>query len=175
MDLRPDRTRLQLFAEAFRIWLPIIISLCAISLTVFQAVQARRHTRLSVQPRLDWSVTVDHAGSITYSLQNSGFGPAILTRLDLLVDGKVVGPDGLDTCARISHLLGRDDPAVWQASCFDMEQDFVIRAGDRTTIYASHLQPGAIGPGHALTAPEYLRITARGRYCSFYEDCWTLE
>lgn len=175
MDLFPDRTRRQLFLEAFRTWVPIIVSLCAISLTVFQAVQARRHTRLSVQPRVEWSVVIDDHGDIDYSLVNNGFGPAILTSLDLRIDGALVGPDGPETCARINTLLGRDDPTLWQTGCFDMEGEMVIRAGDQLRIYASHRMPGTPGLGHPVGRADYLRLTPVGRYCSFYDDCWTLE
>lgn len=174
MDFRPDRTRVTLFLEAFRTWVPIIVSLCAISLTVFQAVQSRRHTRLSVQPRVDWTIQIDDEGDIDYSLVNNGFGPAILTRLDLRIDGVVVGPDGLETCARISAMLGRD-PALWKTSCFDMEGDLVIRAGDRVRIYGSNRLPGNPGLGRPVTRDDYARLTPVGRYCSFYDDCWTLE
>ena len=73
-----NEVRWRLYAEAVRTWLPIIISLCAISLTIYQAYTTRRHTRLSVQPRLGWR-SIDDRRRDTYSLVNDGFGPAILT------------------------------------------------------------------------------------------------
>ena len=54
--------RWKLWAEAFRLWVPILVSLCAICLTVFQAMSTRRHTRLSVQPRLDWRIIETRPG-----------------------------------------------------------------------------------------------------------------
>ena len=98
------------------------MSLCAISLTVFQAAATRRHMRLSVQPRLGWLVNVDDRGAITYSLINNGFGPAVLTELTMLVDGEPVGPDGPATCAEVDRRLGREGDA-WDTACFDMEED----------------------------------------------------
>jgi hypothetical protein len=169
-----NATRWKLYAEAFRAWVPIVVSLCAISLTIFQAAATRRHMKLGVQPRVGWLVQIDGQGEITYSLINNGFGPAILTELNLKLDGEVVGPDGPATCAEVDRRLGREGDA-WDTGCFDMESDYVIRAGDTVVIYASRRAEGAPGLGRPLAAEEYLRLTPEGRYCSFYEDCWPLE
>jgi hypothetical protein len=135
-----DRVRWKQLAEAARTWLPIVVSLCAISLTIFQAYSTRRHARLSVQPRLDWTANLGPDGGIIHRLLNVGFGPAILDELQLALDGKVVGPDGPATFAEIDRRLA---PAP----------------------------PQAAPPGSA----DYLRLMPAGRYCSFYEECWTLE
>jgi hypothetical protein len=169
-----NEVRWKLYAEAVRSWLPVVISLCAISLTIYQAYNTRRHTRLSVQPRLDWSVTVDDGGAVTYGLVNNGFGPALLTELTLLLDGEPVGPDGPATCAELDRRLGREGDA-WSTACFDMEGEFVLRPADKVTVYASRQAEGASGLGRPLGPEEYLRVTAEGRYCSFYEECWALE
>jgi hypothetical protein len=167
--------RWRLYAEAFRAWVPIVVSLCAISLTVFQAMATRRHMRLGVQPRLDVTLELGRGGDMTYRLVNDGFGPAVLKRLDYMLDGEVVGPDGPATCAEIDRRLGRDDDAAWETACFDIEGDYVIRAGDAVVIYASHRVEGAAGLDRPLTPEEYLRFGAAGEYCSFYEECWSLE
>jgi len=173
MDPR-NEVRWKLYAEGVRTWLPLVISVCAISLTIYQAYNTRRHTRLSVQPRLDWSVEIDGDGQVTYGLVNNGFGPALLTELTLLVDGAPVGPDGPATCAEIDRLLGREGDA-WDTNCFDMEGEFVLRPADRVTVYASRKTEGAPGLDRPLAPEEYLRVTAEGRYCSFYEECWPLK
>jgi hypothetical protein len=169
-----NEVRWKLFAEVVRAWLPIVISLCAISLTIYQAYNTRRHTRLSVRPRLDWSVQVDRHGEVTYALVNDGFGPAVLTGITLLVDGEPIGPDGPATCVEINRRLAREADA-WETSCFDMEGDFVLRPGDSVTVYGSRRVEGAPGLGRPLGPEEYLRVTAEGRYCSFYEECWPLK
>jgi hypothetical protein len=171
-----NEVRWKLYAETVRTWLPIVISVCAISLTIFQAYSTRRHTRLSVQPRLDWTVNLGPDGGIAYSLVNDGFGPAILQSLNLELDGEVVGPDGPATCAEIDRRLGREGEA-WDTACFDMEGDFVIRAGNSVVVYESRRAAAAPDPAGAtpLAPEDYLRLMPEGRYCSFYDDCWTLE
>lgn len=173
MNGEENKVRWKLWAEAVRLWVPIVVSVSAISLTVFQAMSTRRHARLSVQPRLDWSVSVGMGGEVTYALVNDGFGPAILQRLDLQLDGETVGPDGPATCAEIDRRLGREGDA-WDTRCFDMEGDFVLRAGDTVVIYASQRAEGAPGLDQPLGPEEYLRLKPVGRYCSFYDDCWDL-
>jgi hypothetical protein len=169
-----NNVRWRLYAEAFRTWMPIVVSISAISLTIFQAMATRRHMRLSVQPRLDWTVQVQRGGAVTYSLTNDGFGPAVLTELALAVDGEIVGPDGPATCEEVDRRLGRESDA-WDTSCFDMEGEFVIRASDAVVIYASHPAEGAPGLASPVGPEAYLRLTPRGRYCSFYDECWSLE
>jgi hypothetical protein len=171
-----NEVRWRLVAEAVRTWLPLIISTCAISLTIYQAYNTRRHTRLSVQPRLDWTVNLQGDGGIAYSLTNDGFGPAILKQLNVKLDGEVVGPDGPATCAAIDRRLGREGDA-WDTGCFDMEGDFVIRAGNSVVVYRSQRAAGRPVPAEAapLGPEEYLRLMPEGSYCSFYNDCWELE
>jgi hypothetical protein len=168
--------RWKLYAEALRTWLPLVISVCAISLTIYQAYNTRRHTRLSVQPRLDWTVQLGPDGGIAYSLVNDGFGPAILRELNVKLDGEVVGPDGPATCAEIDRRLGREGDA-WDTACFDMEGEYVIRAGNGVVVYESQRAAGAPAPaGTPPLGPEdYLRLMPEGGYCSFYEDCWELK
>ena len=50
----------------------------------------------------------------------------------------------------------------------------MLRPGDRVTVYASSKAEGAPGLDRPLGPEEYLRLTAVGRYCSFYGDCWPL-
>ncbi len=169
-----DPTRWKLYLEAVRLWVPIIVSLCAITMTVSQAMATRRHQRLSVQPRLDWKVDVTRDGEATYALANVGFGPAVLKSLTLTVDGKPVGPDGPATCAAIDTALGRGAPG-WLTSCFDMEDEYVIPAGNSVLIYASLKAPGSTATAPAMSPETYLRLAARGTYCSFYDDCWSLK
>jgi hypothetical protein len=169
----PEDGRWKFRAEAVRLWVPIVVSLCAIGLTVFQARATMRHMRLSVQPRLAWNIAVARHGEIGYSLRNDGFGPAVLQSLTLELDGRPVGPDGPETCAKLDAALGRGAP-LWETHCFDMEGDYVIRAGDTVLVYGSRVAPGAEADAE-VTPEQYLRVTPAGTYCSFYDECWELK
>jgi hypothetical protein len=75
-------------------WLNIIslvISLCAISLTVYGLYATRRHNRLSVIPHITGcsNITNNPDGVIfSYDVSNNGIGPARITKFILFREGK---------------------------------------------------------------------------------------
>jgi hypothetical protein len=170
----PGDVRWKLWAEAFRLWIPIVVSLCAISLTIFQAMSTRRHARLSVQPRVDWRIEMDAAsGLITLSLANAGFGPAVVSGVAFVIDGEPIPATGLDACREVSRRIGRDGDA-WDIGCFSNEDEYVLRPGDSVVIYGNRPAPAHAAADHAADIVDYHRFGASGRYCSFYEDCWEI-
>jgi hypothetical protein len=173
--MEPERdVRWKLWAETFRAWVPIVVSLCAISLTVFQAAATRRHARLSVQPRVDLRIELnDSAGTVLLSMVNVGFGPAIVTNVAFVVDGERVPATGPDACAEIDRRLGRGGEA-WDNACFTSDEH-VLRPGDSVVIYGSRPAPAHAAEDHAAAAVDFRRLAASARYCSFFEDCWEVR
>ena len=173
--MNEDPVRWKLYAEATRLWVPVVISLCAISLTVFQAMTTRRHARLSVQPRIEWHIAEDAvSGTIKLSLSNVGFGPGVLRDLAFVVDGDPIPADGLDACKELSRRIGRSDETAWDTDCFASNRDFVLRPGDSVAIYSSRPVAALAGKDHTAQLVDYRRFAASATYCSFYEDCWKL-
>lgn len=169
-----DGARWKHWAEAFRLWLPLVISLCAISLTVFQAMSTRRHTRLSVQPRIDWRVMQDAAtGSLAFSLVNVGFGPAVMEEVVMFFDGETLGPIGTDTCAELARRIGREGD-TWDTDCSAIEGEYVLRPGDSLTLFASRPSPSATSD-HRVSEADARKVSANARYCSFYDECWQVH
>lgn len=164
----------KLLTEAVRLWLPIIVSLCAIGLTVFQATTFRRHARLSVQPRLEWRVIENtRTGIFEINLVNVGLGPAILKSVAVSIDGTAKPLSGLDVCAEISTSLARPD-AVFDSLCFVQATERIVPAGEELSLYRSEPAPGeAVDP--SAPPPDYRRFGVTGSYCSFYEECWRIE
>ncbi len=70
-----------------------IIALCALGLTIYQAIVGRRHNVLSVQPYI---TEFNHReispgrGLLAFRLMNHGIGPAFITGFQILLDGKPV-------------------------------------------------------------------------------------
>lgn len=175
MGSADGETRRNRWLEASRLWLPIVLSLCAIGLTVFQAVTTRRHTRLSVQPRVDWQIEQDiDQGTVTLSLVNLGFGPAVLTDVRLVHDGVEVGPPGPEACAEMNRRVGRDGPE-WDTACFTLGEQHVVRAGDSVKLWASRPDPARGAESPAIARIDHARFAARARYCSFYDECWQIK
>ena len=66
----------------------MVVSVCALAATLWQGYAIQKHNRLMVQPILDTEVNVDLDGNWVVLVQNSGLGPARVTRADIRVDGK---------------------------------------------------------------------------------------
>jgi hypothetical protein len=167
--------RWRLYLEAVRAWIPIVVSVCAISFTIYQGMLSRRHTKLSVQPRVDWRIEEDAGGgTLTLSLVNVGFGPAIVRDIAVLVDGEPIATDSLEACHEIAARIGRADPGRWDLSCFAEPNEHVLRPGDAVVIFGSRPNQAHAAEDQTEAVVDYRRLGARARYCSFYEDCWQL-
>lgn len=73
----------------------IVIALCAVWFTAWQATEERKHNRISVLPRLNVVSRIDPAKKnkewkwdIFYKIENKGLGPAFITESQIVVDGK---------------------------------------------------------------------------------------
>ena len=168
--------RWKLYAEAFRVWLPVVLSLCAISLTVFQAMSTRRHARLSVQPRIEWRVGADAVScTLDITLANVGFGPGVLSGIAIVVDGEAIPAVDLAACRQVTERIGRAVEADWDTHCFANRRDYVRRAGDTVSIFASRPAAARAGEDHSAALVDFSRLAVTATYCSFYQDCWPLE
>ena len=68
----------------------IVVSLCALILTFYQAWASRRHNRLSVRPYIvsRWNKRKENEGTfLSYELINVGLGPAIVKEFTVTVPG----------------------------------------------------------------------------------------
>lgn len=76
---------------AFATWVGLIISICAIILTLQQTLQTRHHNKLSVRPKLTTSTETTYPAinqiERVVTLSNNGLGPAIIKSFELLIDG----------------------------------------------------------------------------------------
>ena len=173
--MEPGGVRWKLYLEAARAWIPIVISVCAISFTIYQGMLSRRHTKLSVQPRVDWRIEEDAvSGTLALSLVNVGFGPAIVRDIAVLVDGEPIATESLEACQEIAGRIGRGDPARWNLSCFAEPDEHVLRPGDTVVIFGSRPSRAHAAEDQTGAVVDYRRLGASARYCSFYEDCWAL-
>lgn len=163
--------RWRLFAEIFRLWAPIVVSLCAISLTIFQANATRRHNRLAVQPHVDVRLTIDgDTGEVEMRMTNVGIGPAVINDVVLVEGGLRFDRNDFAVCSTLDERLGRTG-ADWDTECFLMNEEYVLRPGDAVLLYASRRAEGATAPVPPL--PEDLdRLEIDVGFCSFYEECW---
>lgn len=68
-----------------------VIALCALGLSVWQGILARKHNRLSFRPHFTtWTHSNAEKGFYTVELINNGIGPAIIEEFTIKVDGRLV-------------------------------------------------------------------------------------
>jgi hypothetical protein len=89
-----------------------IIAVAALGVAVYEGRSTRKHNRLSVVPRL--AIThhlLGSKGRLGISVLNTGLGPAIIERCDIMVDGERVN-SWEDACRALDLMepsLGYDD------------------------------------------------------------------
>lgn len=71
-------------------YFPAIISIAAILLTLDEAIQTRKHNRLSVKPLLIIESYAIQSEPIRVKLFNNGLGTAIVKRIEYIIDDKTV-------------------------------------------------------------------------------------
>lgn len=75
----------------------IVIALCALGLSVWQACVARKHNKLSFKPHLSLMTHRDaEKGFYSVELINNGIGPAVIEDFSIKVDGKQVAGEGTE-------------------------------------------------------------------------------
>ncbi len=68
-----------------------VIAICALGATFWQAYLSRRHNRLSVKPHIEISTGFNfNQQEYFINILNNGIGPALITRIQLFVDGNEV-------------------------------------------------------------------------------------
>jgi hypothetical protein len=92
--------------------LTLVIATCALVATFWQGYLARVHNRLIVRPVLVWSRSRDISGEgveLTFAIENTGVGPAIVTEQFFTVSGErfVAAPGTDEIRTLIDQLLGQ--------------------------------------------------------------------
>lgn len=83
-----------------------VIALCALALTLRQAIVARRHNKLSVTPHLTtWSHSDEGNNRYQIDLLNNGIGPARIKSFSIQVDGQVINGEGTEPIEKALKIL----------------------------------------------------------------------
>ena len=83
-----------------------IIALCALALSIWQGMQARKHSRISFRPHLTTWVHNEHEkGKYVIELLNNGLGPALIENFTIKVDGKIISGEGTEPIEKALAIL----------------------------------------------------------------------
>jgi len=82
-----------------------VIALASLFISFWSAHLTRKHNQLSVMPRLDSHAVHDQSlGSHKYFLQNKGIGPAIIRKVDVVLDARKINESLEDSI----HIIVRE-------------------------------------------------------------------
>jgi hypothetical protein len=106
-----------------------IISLCAISISIWQGYLMRKHNRISVKPILSFGAKLKSAsGKNKIIMSNNGLGTAILKELRIFVNGDFIG---LADCHENWHSALQKAEAMFEGGNHTIfAGDFPIMAGE---------------------------------------------
>ena len=138
----------------------VIISMCALFATVFQAYLERQSQHLSVWPRLELRVRTGSDFEILIS--NNGIGPAIVKSLKVSVDDEPVK----SWHSTVQKLTG-EEPQVAQINSI---QTSVIPPGTETLML--HIEKGSSAE---IFHQNYKRLDVEVCYCSVFDECWLID
>jgi hypothetical protein len=138
----------------------IIVAVCSLAITLYEARITRAHQQVSVWPRVVETVS-DSGRLYIRNVENDGLGPALIRSYQVRVDG-VVRHEWDDV---VTTLL--ESPARHNGQFSLFRRGSVLLPG-------AHLQLLTIGPdtvSHRLIAAEH-RVLTTVCYCSLYDQCW---
>ena len=139
----------------------ILISLCTVAVSGYEAWLQRHHDRAEVWPHVELSL-VNTPEQSTLSIENTGIGPAVIESFTVTVDGKSVR----NWSEALTTVLGRAPTAFENSTVVS----HALRAGDHVTLIGlkrSDLPPGSMA--------KFTRVGVEVCYASVFGDNWTLR
>jgi hypothetical protein len=160
-----------------------VLSVCALLVAILSAVfagwQSRlayNHNRVSVSPKLDYRIEANTTsdGLLKIELINVGLGPAIVKNILVTFDKVAIGRSGWETCSKIDQIYGLNNIEAFEKYCWILseEEEIYLREDEEITIYQH--KPKNQNDDYVL-GDDFKRLGLSVRYCSLYNDCWTLD
>lgn len=126
-----------------------VIALCALGLSIWQGVEARKHNRLSVRPHLTtWTHSDAEKGFYVVELINNGIGPAVIEEFSVKADGTLVSGDGSEPIEKAMKIVLPN--LQYQSRQSYLGKDYVMAPKERCTIFAVQFL------GHPLPSKEFV-------------------
>lgn len=84
----------------------VLIALCALFTTIWQAMQSRKHNKISFRPHLaSWSHSRSNQGVFAIDLMNNGLGPALIKNFVIKGDGNRIPGNGTKPIEKALKML----------------------------------------------------------------------
>lgn len=151
---------------------PIVISACALCLTLYQIYATRRHNRLSVTPHLcGCANTSADPGGVTYSYEvsNCGIGPARVKKFQLFHNGKPWATESHDDIHVLMETLFKGRLKYEFRNSYFIGEEEGLRPGD-TRLIAKVFFPGLVHTDRNKILEIVGETRVRIEYESFYGE-----
>jgi hypothetical protein len=140
-----------------------LVALCALGVSLYQAILSRQQQRMSVWPYL-LQYNSGRDGGYYRVVQNAGLGPALVGWTEVRVDGTP-----RRTWGDVVRALTRTNDSTLALLYSSMPPGFVLLPGATHELLEIRPSPFA----QALHASiDSGRMTTRVCFCSLYRECW---
>jgi hypothetical protein len=141
----------------------LAVSAMAMFTSVMQVSLQRNQERAMVWPHVSARPSYSSEG-FRFVAFNKGLGPALVRRVEVLVDGKpVAGWSGV-----LDELLGHGHGYGWDRIQVNDLEDSILAANESVVLFGVQWDERTRAAFSAAN-----RISTRICYCSFLEECWT--
>ena len=156
MTLKPAKAHVEYLLAG----IAFFVSVTTLGVYLYQARMMREQQHVSVWPFVE--ATYSNVEDYHIAVKNKGVGPAIIRKVEMVRDGKVVA----DNPAFVAAVLGPNAKLEYQNSTLDGR---VLAPGEEIVLFrVPDLQAGRAFQAQQRTHRFDLRVT----YCSIYGDCW---
>jgi hypothetical protein len=147
-----------------------LIGICALGLTIYQAVLARKHNRLSVRPHLTRFTNLTSQpgrGVLSVDLINKGIGPAFISAFEVYLDGNPI----TDVGAAVKEIM---PTRHYHQQITTLTTDYALSAGESKSLLTLAV---ALDDGETVDQLEQQlsRLDLRVNYESAYEETYQLD
>jgi len=146
----------------------VVIAVCALATSIWQASLARKHSIISHRPHLtSWTHNSTSKGLYEVELLNNGLGPALIKNFVVRVDGKVMTGEMTEPLSKALELLFPEHPNI--ANFSFMGKNYAMPAKDCCSVVSIQFTEDN------LPSPQYVenqlnRADIEIEYESFYEE-----
>ena len=166
--IAPEKT----VAERISSYVPILISVLAIAVSISSAYETRKHDRLGVKPYVHFDTKGAHTDNeVGLFIENTGLGPAIMSNFTVYLDGKKMGKGSqivwelVET--RLSELYSTS--SKWPHYRW-FDDGYVLKAGESKDVFSS--APADLTNFDAFNELFSQRLFVSVRVCSLYDECY---
>jgi hypothetical protein len=142
-------------------WASVVISFCALLLSLYSACETRKVTHLSARPYIQLSFYYKEQGA-GWTFRNMGLGPAIVHSFEVSLDGQP-----LRNWNELQSKLGLSNNIKFSVAA-PGNMSVPYKTGDESEILFWDMEPS---DNKKLTANS-TRVRIMTCYCSLYNECW---